>query len=981
MNKALLVFAIAVILCSEASAASKWWDIDGAGAGTATPTGNWNTATANWTTDSTGGSAGTTWANGDAAIFSAGTNVATGVFTVTTTAAQSASSILVEEGTVQHAGTSTNTLTTPSLTINSGATFSVSTALSFTPPAASTLTLNGGTIQNRNGGVGSSFLSSGSANTNMGIVLGTGGGRVSVTGASTAVSIYTGLISGTGPLFIDGTNNATFRLTTTPATYSGGTTITNGGKLQISTTANVLPAATDLTINTGGIFDFQTSQSIASLSGGGNMIGSNPAAVLTITGASSTVYSGIWSGTTNRINVNKSGGTLTLSGVNTATGRFTLTNGNVDVASTGSIGGSVMDLHVDGGTLTLNQAAESVENLVGAGGSIVLNNAALSLVVDPIATVTSASVISGAGGLTKVNVISGATVRTQVLAGANTYTGGTTISGGILQFANTTAMPASGGVTVLTGSPVTATLAVNAGGAGEWTDGTSGGGTIGGLIAGVGGQGTVDQVTWNANSAMGIDTTSGSVSYGGVVGSFRSGPSTTRDDVGVNKLGTNTLTLTAANTYTGGTTATAGTLAIGNDSALGTGALTFAGGTVSASGGARTIANNAVLAANGTVGGADALTINGTFTNSGGNRILSSTNTATTTLAGPVYLSEATGTGRTLTFAGVTTNNPVFVVSGNIANFSGGSGTAGNVIVGGGAGATGAIVTLSGTNTHTGNTTLNTASTLKIGSSGAFGGGTFVVGGNGTFDNTTGAALVLTTNMNQSGGSPTFTGTDDLTIGNVALSGGNRTITVSSKTLSVNNVTQDSARNYTKAGAGTLVVRGTDSHSGTTPINGGIWHLASTGNMTATSSVTVATGAKLVVDGTISSTGAVTINSGGTLAGTGSIAGPVTVSGTLSPGNSIESLGVGALTFSGTSTFVYEVDSTYNVSLAAAADLVNANGNLLIASTAMLNLVDIGTPINVVQPGTKFTLISYAGTWDNGTFAGRPDDCAGFDWR
>ena len=161
----------------------------------------------------------------------------------------------------------------------------------------------------------------------------------------------------------------------------------------------------------------------------------------------------------------------------------------------------------------------------------------------------------------------------------------------------------------------------------------------------------------------------------------------------------------------------------------------------------------------------------------------------------------------------------------------------------------------------------------------------------------------------------------------------------------------------TKVGTGTLTLTGDSSYGGGTAINGG--------TLKANNTTGSATGS-----------GAVTVNSGGTLAGTGAITGAVTVNsgGKLSPGASIESLNMGALTFSGTSTFDYEIDTTYNISLAAAADLVNANGNLSIAGTAILNLIELGSPTNVVQGNTKYTLISYAGTWDNGTFAGRPDD-------
>src|SRR5207247_10700776 len=109
-----------------------------------------------------------------------------------------------------------------------------------------TCTVNGGTVGNENPGTGGSFFGSMTANLNLGIVLGTGGGTVSANGGAGVVTIYHGLISGTGPLTKAG--NGTFRLTTTPATYSGATTI-SAGSLPLSTTANVLPSGTAITVN------------------------------------------------------------------------------------------------------------------------------------------------------------------------------------------------------------------------------------------------------------------------------------------------------------------------------------------------------------------------------------------------------------------------------------------------------------------------------------------------------------------------------------------------------------------------------------------------------------------------------------------------------------------------------------------------------------------------------------------------------------
>jgi autotransporter-associated beta strand protein len=159
----------------------------------------------------------------------------------------------------------------------------------------------------------------------------------------------------------------------------------------------------------------------------------------------------------------------------------------------------------------------------------------------------------------------------------------------------------------------------------------------------------------------------------------------------------------------------------------------------------------------------------------------------------------------------------------------------------------------------------------------------------------------------------------------------------------------------TKVGTGTLTLTANNTYGGPTTINGGTLKANNT-------------------SGSATGTGAIVVNSGGTLAGTGAVTGAVTVNsgGTLSPGASVESLNMGALTFTGTSTLLAEIDSTYN---AWNADLINANGDLSIAPTATLTLVDVGSPQNVVLGNMKFTLISYAGAWlGNTAFANAPDD-------
>src|SRR6478609_1677061 len=96
-----LGLALSLGICvANGWAATKYWDTNGAtsGAGGSVPAGTWNTGgLTNWTTNSNGTSATTTWTAGDSAIFAAGSD-ATGNYTVTLNGTQTASGVSVEEG-------------------------------------------------------------------------------------------------------------------------------------------------------------------------------------------------------------------------------------------------------------------------------------------------------------------------------------------------------------------------------------------------------------------------------------------------------------------------------------------------------------------------------------------------------------------------------------------------------------------------------------------------------------------------------------------------------------------------------------------------------------------------------------------------------------------------------------------------------------------------------------------------------------------
>ncbi len=130
---------------------------------------------------------------------------------------------------------------------------------------------------------------------------------------------------------------------------------------------------------------------------------------------------------------------------------------------------------------------------------------------------------------------------------------------------------------------------------------------------------------------------------------------------------------------------------------------------------------------------------------------------------------------------------------------------------------------ITGNNSHSGATTLNSSGVLNIGNANALGAGTFTIGGNGSFDNTTGGDLTVANAIALSGGSPTYIGgANNMTINGAAtISVANRTITVTARTLTLGGaVGQDVAgRTLTKAGNGNLMLLGGNTYSGGTIIN------------------------------------------------------------------------------------------------------------------------------------------------------------------
>ncbi|MGD0260161.1 MAG: autotransporter-associated beta strand repeat-containing protein, partial [Verrucomicrobiota bacterium] len=541
----------------------------------------------------------------------------------------------------------------------------------------STLTLSG-----VNTYTGNTTVSAGALTISSSGLLGNGSyaGNITNSGtftyASSAAQTLSGVISGTGALTV---NNSAANLTLTAVnTYTGTTTIT-AGALTIASPGQLGSGSYAGSIINKGTFTYASTapQTLSgAISGSGTLIASNS---LTLTGVS---------GTYTNTTIVTNGATLTLGGA------ALWTSGATSGTSTNKI------VIASGSTFNYaSTASQLLSGVISGGGALTLNS--------------SPTLTSGNYNLT--------------LGGANTYTGPTTINGGILQISS------DANLGTAPGGPTPGQLTLNCG-------------TTAGLRVSA-------SFTLNANRGIALGANGGSIhaasgdtlTYNGVIagtagGNFSSGAGYT--------LGYGTIILGNNNTFNGNTIIAAGTLQLGVSGALpSTTGLTVAssgqtGGTFALNNYNQTIASLASSPGIGGTGtttpsvtlGSGALTINGssstTFAGviSGtGSLALNGTGTLALTKASTYTGGTTIGSGTTLTIgsggglaaAGNILNNGTFNYNNPAsATLSGTISGSGPLNVGGGPGC---ILTLSGPNSYTGGTTIQNQSQVNISSDGNLG--------------------------------------------------------------------------------------------------------------------------------------------------------------------------------------------------------------------------------------------------------------------
>ncbi len=492
----------------------------------------------------------------------------------------------------------------------------------------------------------------------------------------------------------------------------------------------------------------------------------------------------------------------------------------------------------------------------------------------------------GAGGVGVFFSGSGSLINTSAILGGNGGAGAGISAGG------------NGGAGIV-GANLTI---VNSG---TISGGLSGGGTRADAITFTGGTNTLTLAgTGGLTGGIGLTAAGSTVTFNQATDVTLSNVITGAG--GIIQNGTGTLTLTGDNTYSGGTAISVGKLFATSDTALGTGAVTVSNGATLALSGASQVISNAITINGRGVGNLGALqgyyytgsvVLNGSVT----------LGSASIITAGGSFTINQTITGNN-TDLGLGGYGGHFIVNGDIAIGTGGL-------------AIGADnVQLNHVVSYTGETSIQAGSvTTSIAN---------VFGGNGLLSLWQGSWF--SSDQQQSVGGLNGSGYVEVGGSGLTVGAGNITSLYSGVIRSYG----ASNAGLTKIGTGTFTLRGVNTYTGATTVDGGTLKIGSSGSIAASSMTTV--------------------NAGGTLAGNGVVGDTTINGGTLKPGDPAGTLTVqGSLTMTAASTYIVQVSGK-------SSTWANVTGTATIAGALTI------TPLARLTATTTYTIID-AGTL-TGTF-------------
>jgi fibronectin-binding autotransporter adhesin len=848
-----------------------------------------------------------------------------------------------------------------------------------------------------------------------GFTIGTSGSLVGVaitanqTWTNNAASPITvaGNLSGSATLTKAGTGTLAF---SGASTHSGTFTI-NAGTVQLGNTGTSSLSRVVMANTAGATLQLTGSAAtLRSISGGGASGGNVDlgSAMLTLQNNVGTDYGGVMSGSGGVI---KAGGVagFTFTAQQTYTGP-TVVLANWLVTGTDNAIASTAYVQTDGGILDISNRPQTIGGLTGlsggvhsftgaggTGGSLTLN----------VASGTSYTYAGNIGSTLAGFPLIKAGGGTQILTASNSYTGGTTITGGTLQLnrgasiiggiVNNATLTLNGVLNTdfLIGNNISGTggLSKSSGGSATLTGTNTYSGTTtitgGFLVAGsttglsassvvvtaggildisqravtIGGlSGTTDSVhsfSGATTGSMTLAVASGTLTYGGQVGG-------SYPNLALTKTSPGTQVLTGNNTYTGLTAVSGGWLVLGHANALGS----TAQGT--------TVANGGSLGVQGGITVAESLSISGTgfggdgaLVNISGNNTFSGTVTLGSdarvgALDGALTLSAPVGGGFGLTKVGPGT------------------------------------VILSASNGYTGGTTI-TGGTLQINQTGVIGGGAVVNNATLALNYTNSVVNVFFSNnisgtgglIKSSGGNAYLTGTNTYSgtttiTGGFLVAGSTTGLSASSVVVTAGGILDIAQRAVTigglsgstdsvhsfpgTGGQGALtlaVASGTVTYGGQvggsfpnlrlTKTGLGTQILSGSNNYSGNTAVDVGT---LLVNGAVGS-GTVTVASAAILGGSGTIGGPVAVlgGGILSPGTSPGTLTVNnSLTLANTSILEFELNPANFTIGGGVNDLIT--GVTALALDGVLNVSGAGD-WTTVPNNSSWRLFNYSGALTN----------------
>lgn len=644
-------------------------------------------------------------------------------------------------------------------------------------------------------------------------------------------------------------------------------------------------------------------------------------------------------------------GTQTLSGVNTYTNATQIDTGaTLALKGSGSIADSAFVGLMGAATFDISQTTTgtTVAGLysLSAPSTVALGSKTLTLTNGSSfrGSITDGGIGGGVGG--SLVIANGAS---QELTGNNTFTGSTTIEvGGVLQLA------ASGNLSESSG--------IVANGEFDISDHLLG---MGPAIKSLSGAGDVYLGDRNLRITAANGTFSGAISDCGAGGlsclSGLTGGSLT--------LQSGTLTLSGASTYSGGTTvgnfggpATA-FLVAANNSAVGTGrVLLNEGGVFRAGADGLVLANDfAVSASLGTVdSNGHTMTITGTisdqsdpgtFHKSGaGTLILTGANTygdGTVVNQGTLQIGNGGATGSILGDVAVGdtlafNRSDAFTFSGVISDKGG---DAGRVIQRG----SGTLL-LTASNTHTGGT-IAEAGTLSLTGNDVAGTGA-ITGRGGAIDYAAGVTIANPLVLDAASTRLQVLAGLAEQAGNISETGG--------------------PRNLEKTGAGTLLVSGNATYTGSTTVSAGTLRAAKAGTFAAGSAFTVGAGATLDLGGFNQTLGGLS-GPGNAAMGAGNLTvnqtGTTEFSGAISGSGTFAKAGAGKLVLSGTSTFTGPT--------LVNGGLLTVNGDITSSSLVTVNaggalggngrLPTVNLTGGTLAPGNSIGTLTVAGNLTFGT--------------